>query len=96
MKQFFKFMFASMLGFVISGVILIFVLVGAIAGLASKGKKQEVNVETNSILKLNLNYAIPERTSNNSFKNFNFQTFESKNDAGLDDVLKNIKKSCSR
>jgi protease-4 len=88
-------MFASMLGFVISGVILIFVLVGAIAGLASKGKKQEVNVETNSILKLNLNYAIPERTSNNSFKNFNFQTFESKNDAGLDDVLKNIKKAAA-
>jgi len=95
MKQFFKFMFASMLGFVISGVILIFVLVGAIAGLASKGKKQEVSVETNSILKLNLNYAIPERTSNNSFKNFNFQTFESKNDAGLDDVLKNIKKAAA-
>ena len=95
MKQFFKFMFASMLGFVISGVILIFVLVGAIAGLASKGKKQEVSVETNSILKLNLNYAIPERTSNNSFKNFNFQTFESRNDAGLDDVLKNIKKAAA-
>lgn len=95
MKQFFKFMFASMLGFVISGVILIFVLVGAIAGLASKGNKQEVNVETNSILKLNLNYAIPERTSNNSFKNFNFQTFESKNDVGLDDVLKNIKKAAA-
>jgi protease-4 len=95
MKQFFKFMFASMLGFIISGVILVFVLVGAIAGLASKGKKQEVNVETNSILKLNLNYAIPERTSNNSFKNFNFQTFESKNDAGLDDILKNIKKAAA-
>ena len=95
MKQFFKFMFASMLGFIISGVVLIFVLVGAIAGLASKGNKQEINVETNSILKLNLNYAIPERTSNNSFKNFNFQTFESRNDAGLDDVLKNIKKAAT-
>jgi protease IV len=95
MKQFFKFMFASMLGFIISGVVLIFVLVGAIAGLASKGKKQEVSVETNSILKLNLNYTIPERTSNNSFKNFNFQTFESRNDAGLDDVLKNIKKAAT-
>jgi protease-4 len=88
-------MFASMLGFIISGVVLIFVLVGAIAGLASKGNKQEINVETNSILKLNLNYAIPERTSNNSFKNFNFQTFESRNDAGLDDVLKNINKAAT-
>ncbi|MFZ4796349.1 MAG: signal peptide peptidase SppA [Bacteroidia bacterium] len=95
MKQFFKFMFASMLGFVISGVVLIFVLVGAIAGLASKGKKQETKVESSSILKLDLNYPIPERTSNNSFKNFNFQTFESRNDAGLDDVLKNIKKAAS-
>ena len=95
MKQFFKFMFASMLGFVISGVVLIFVLIGAIAGLASKGKKQETKVESSSILKLDLNYYIPERTSNNSFKNFNFQTFESKNDAGLDDVLKNIKKAAS-
>jgi len=88
-------MFASMLGFIISGVVLIFVLIGAIAGLASKGKKQETKVESSSILKLDLNYNIPERTSNNSFKNFNFQTFESKNDAGLDDVLKNIKKAAS-
>lgn len=88
-------MFASMLGFIISGVVLIFVLVGAVAGLASKGKKQETSVQSNSILKLDLNYAIPERTSNNSFKNFNFQTFESKNDAGLDDILKNIKKAAS-
>jgi protease IV len=95
MKQFFKFMFASMLGFIISGVVLFLCLLGAIAGLASKGKKQEVSVETNSILKLNLNYTIPERTSNNSFKNFNFQTFESRNDAGLDDVLKNIKKAAT-
>ena len=42
MKQFFKFMFASMLGFIISGVVLFFILIGAIAGLASKGDKEEV------------------------------------------------------
>ncbi len=95
MKQFFKFMFASMLGFIISGVVLFFILIGAIAGLASKGDKEEVKVETNSILKLNLNYAIPERTTSNVFKNFNFQTFESKNDAGLDDILENIKKAAA-
>ncbi len=95
MKQFFKFMFASMLGFIISGVVLFFILIGAIAGLASKGDKEEVKVETNSILKLNLNYAIPERTTSNVFKNFNFQTFESKNDAGLDDILANIKKAAA-
>lgn len=95
MKQFFKFMFASMLGFIISGVVLFFILIGAIAGLASKGDKEEVKVETNSILKLDLNYAIPERTTSNVFKNFNFQTFESKNDAGLDEILENIKKAAA-
>ncbi|MES2380976.1 MAG: signal peptide peptidase SppA [Bacteroidota bacterium] len=93
MKQFFKFMFASMLGFIISGVVLFFILVGSIAGLASKGDKKETKVASNSILKLNLNYAIPERSSSNFFKNFNFSSMENKEEIGLDDVLKNIRKA---
>lgn len=93
MKQFFKFMFASMLGFIISGVVLFFILVGIITGLASRADNEEVKVETNSILKLNLNYAIPERTAKNSFKNFDFSKFENNNDLGLNDVLANIKKA---
>ena len=95
MKQFFKFMFASMLGFIISGVVLFFILVATIAGLASSGNKEEVKVPNNSILKLDLNYLIPERTTENILKNFNFQTFESKEDAGLDDILANIKKAAA-
>jgi protease IV len=95
MKQFFKFMFASMLGFIISGVVLFFILVGAIAGLASKGDKKETKAESNSILKLNLNYNIPERSSDNMFKNFNFTSFESKTEIGLDDILKNIQKAAA-
>jgi protease-4 len=93
MKQFFKFMFASMLGFIISGVVLFFILVGIITGMASKANNEEVKIETNSILKLNLNYAIPERTAKNSFKNFDFSKFENNNDLGLNDVLDNIKKA---
>ncbi|MEI7977868.1 MAG: signal peptide peptidase SppA [Bacteroidota bacterium] len=95
MKQFFKFMFASMLGFIISGVLLFFILIGIFASIASKAEKKVTHVESNSILKLNLNYAIPERTSNNSFKNFNFQTFESKNETGLDEILESINKAAS-
>ena len=95
MKQFFKFMFASMLGFIISGVLLFFILIGIFASIASKAEKKVTKVESNSILKLNLNYAIPERTSNNSFKNFNFQTFESKNETGLDEILESINKAAS-
>ncbi len=95
MKQFFKFMFASMLGFIISGVVLFFILIATIAGLASSGNKEEVKVPNNSILKLDLNYLIPERTTENILKNFNFQTFESKEDAGLDDILANIKKAAA-
>lgn len=95
MKQFFKFMFASMLGFIISGVVLFFILVGAIAGLASKGEQKETKAESNSILKLNLNYNIPERSSDNMFKNFDFANFESKTEIGLDDILKNIQKAAA-
>lgn len=95
MKQFFKFMFASMLGFIISGVVLFFILVGAIAGLASKGEQKETKAESNSILKLNLNYNIPERSSDNMFKNFDFANFESKTEIGLDDILKIIQKAAA-
>lgn len=71
MKQFFKFTLASILGFVISGVILIFVAVAAIVGAVTSAtdidKMNVVTVENNSILQLDLNQVISERASDNEF-----------------------------
>jgi protease-4 len=94
MKQFFKFMFASMLGFILSAIVLVFLLIALIAGVASsmEGKK-EVEVKDNSILRLTLNYPIEERTSENPFDNINFgDGGEDDNQAiGLNDILKSIR-----
>lgn len=90
MRQFFKFLFASMLGTILSVVVLFFILFGIIAGLASSGK-EETEVKANSILSLKLNYSIDERTNNDPFQNFDFASMEGSSNPGLNDILKSIR-----
>jgi protease-4 len=59
MKQFFKFLFASILGFFVSIVLLCFILVGIVMAAAGGGEDKEVTVKPHSILTLKLDYAIP-------------------------------------
>ena len=93
MGSFFKMMFASMLGFFLSYVILIiffFVIVAAIVSAASG--TEDINVSENSVLTLNLNYEIPEKTQYNPFQDFSlFGKFEPHVNLGLNDILKTIK-----
>ncbi len=90
MKQFFKFMFASMLGFILTCVIIFFIALGI---FHSAIKKEVVTVPKNTILHLKLNNQISDRTSNNPMKNFDFNTFKPKYIPGLNDILKDIKKA---
>jgi protease-4 len=89
-KTFFAALFASIAGFFII-VLLGFIIIAGI--IASATKEDETKLEANSILHLNLDYSISEKTSNNPFENFNFSTFESSSNLGLNDILKNIKKA---
>ncbi|MFN5885691.1 MAG: signal peptide peptidase SppA, partial [Bacteroidota bacterium] len=91
MKQFFKMLLASGLGVIISSFILILILVGIAASIASSAKDDEADISENSILQLNLSYDIPERTSDNPFGNFDPISMESKNPIGLHDIVKSIK-----
>lgn len=93
MKQFFKFMFASMLGFGLSIFLLVVLFIAIIAGIAgSMEDKKEVDVKDNSILRITLNHPVQERTSKNPFENINFgNNNEDGNPAiGLNDILKSI------
>jgi protease-4 len=93
MKQFFKFMFASMLGFGLSIFLLVVLFIAIIAGIAgSMEDKKEVDVKDNSILRITLNHPVQERTSKNPFENINFgNNNEEGNPAiGLNDILKSI------
>lgn len=94
MKQFFKFMFASMLGFILSAIVLFILFVGIVAGLVASIEETEVaDVEENSILHIKLDEEIIERSSKNPFRNFNYKDFSPEPSLGLDDILANIRKA---
>ena len=94
MKQFFKFMFASMVGFVLSTIVLFFILLGIISGMMLSLKEEgSVTVSDNSILEISFENPIEERTSNNPFENFNLNGINSNRTPGLNDILKSISKA---
>lgn len=90
MKQFFKFLFASMLGTILSIIVLVLIFIGIIAGMAGSSK-DETEVKAKSVLKLSLDYDIPERSNNNPFSEISFSSFEANTNAGLNDILKSIR-----
>ena len=93
MKQFFKFLFASMFG-VFFALVLLVLLFAGIALIAVDGDKA-VLVKTNSVLRIKLDYPILDRSPADPFKNFDFQTFSSDKSIGLNDILKSIHKAKS-
>lgn len=94
MKQFFKFFFASMLGFIVGSILLVFILTSIVAGLVSSFSTKDVTtVKPSSVLTLSMNYVIPEQTDADPFRSFSFSDMKSKVNLGLNDILKNIEKA---
>lgn len=93
MKSFFKYMFASMVGFIITLLLLFVILFGMLASIASFTSKEEVKVPSNCLLHVKLAQQIKDRGSDNPMKNFDFASFKPKKDMGLNTILKNIEKA---
>lgn len=91
MKQFFKFVFATLVG------LFLFVFIGflLLAGIAaSAGKETKAIVAANSVLKLDLNYAIPEKTNDNPFAGMSvFNLKPGKKAVGLTEIQESIAKA---
>lgn len=89
MRQFFKFMFASMLGTLLIGVVLIVLfigmLAGAAAGLGSKGKP--VKIKDGTVLQLTFDAPIGDRGSGEDM-DFDFGPFQGEKQIGLNQVIK--------
>lgn len=83
MGQFFKFVFASCLGLVLAGILLMVIGGAAIGSLISK-ESQSVSVKPNSVLELKLNTPIPERTNNIPR---DFSSFDIENILGVHDIV---------
>ena len=88
MKEFFKFMFASMVGFLLSiAVVTIIFFIFIFALVASVDSEKHVKVAENSILEITLDHPLKDRTSNNPLKSFNFGSMESNHQLGLNDIV---------
>ncbi len=95
MKQFFKFMFASFLGTLLTLLVLLFIMVGTISALVSMADNDQVKLKEKTILVADFDKPILDRSPNNPFENFDFANFKPIQMLGLDDILKNIEKAAS-
>jgi protease-4 len=94
MKEFFKFVFASMIGVLLSVFVMFVLGILLIIGIVSTASNEsKITIDDNTVLHLSLNYPISERTSKNPFQNLNFGGFETENNLGLKDILAHIKEA---
>lgn len=91
MKQFFKFTFASALGFLVTFVILILIVFGIISSTLSFTDSKTVLVSEGSVLKMELDYPINDRGE--ATPNFTDLSSLMKKPIGLVDILENIDKA---
>lgn len=84
-------MFASMLGFFLTWILIFVIFTGIVVSSLSFGKEKGVKVEPKSILEISLSSPIEERSGNNPFENFDFGNMKSNQSMGLDKILKSIK-----
>lgn len=91
MKEFFKFVFASMVGVILSffAIFILFIIFITVL-VSSAGGDKKVEVSANSVMHMSLDYPISERADKNPFSEFNFMGFESKKTLGLKEILAGI------
>ena len=89
MKQFFKFVFASMVGIILSSILLFVIFIASIGALVSSSN-DEVIVAENTILHVNLNVPIVERGSTSPLDDLDLGPFKGDKTLGLDNILKSI------
>ncbi len=92
MKSFFKTFLASFLGSALLLVVVSFVLIISIISSIVSSSDTAVSVKPKSILYMTLDYEIPERTNTNNLGLvFNGSSFKVSDNAGMNDILNNIK-----
>ena len=95
MKQFFKIFFASMLGFIIGIVLLVFIFFVVVSAAVSSMSNKEITVEKSSLLHITLKAPLEERSSSNPLESFDFSNFSSNKQPGLNDIVSNIDKAAN-
>ena len=91
--KFYKVVLAAFIGTLIALVINFFIKVGVVSSMISslsEDTETSTTVKPNSVLYMKLDYAIPDKTSENPFGGIDFNTMEAQDMTGLNDILRNI------
>ncbi len=94
MKSFFKYVLATIVGFLLINILMFFVFFGFIGALVTMGDKT-VETKDNSLLEITLSSPISDRTSTNPFDNLDFMSMTSTQPLGLNNILKSIRNAAS-
>lgn len=92
MKEFFKFMLASILGVMIAGLLLLFITIGIISAMVSVSD-EPAKISANSMLFLKFDYEIVDRAKKNPLEGLDFGMFQGNKTVGLNDLLDCIRKA---
>jgi len=91
MKQFFKFMLASVAGFFIAGFLIIIFIITIVSSMIGGLKENDkVTISEHSVLQINLEGPIKERTPKNPIEDIGLTGISINKGLGLDDILKSI------
>src|SRR5690606_21314231 len=94
MKQFFKFMFASMVGVFLSVFLLLVLFLLFLGALFSAGSRdRSVTLSGNTLLTARLDQPIPERTPPVPFPLMELPGVSIRGSIGLNDLLSNVRKA---
>ncbi len=93
MKQFFKFVLASIVGLILFTVIALVLLFGLIGAAVASSSDKHTEIESNTVLRIAFNKEIPERTPFNPLSELSFLGLDKEKTIGLNEILANIKKA---
>jgi protease-4 len=94
MRQFFKWVLATMLGTILALFAMLFIVIMIIAGIASSfNEDQPEEIQEGSVLVIDLEDGITDRASENPLENFDFNSFSTRSKTGLNHLLADLKKA---
>jgi len=90
MKEFFKFTFASMLGFILASLVVFIILLAMIVSAVSFSSKDTTSVPDKAILHITLDSPVNDRAPENPFATINFNDLEASRALGLNEILSTL------
>ena len=94
MKSFFKNVLSTIVGVVLSVVVVVLLFIGIISiAISALNSDKETKVKANSILKITLSKPIVERASNNPFENLSITNMNPETEMEFKTILNNIEKA---